>query len=327
MFSFIIKLIGLGAVIFLTYKVCVFVLSTVATFWEICESLYILLTSFIKVMCTPIRWITEKIKNWWERVNPFTGENALTRFSDRHPTLGTPKSIIFVLATFLFTGVLVIVCYVKGDFNIFAEAVEMLPLIYALEVVGGDIKISFISILSVGISATFIGLLPDIFMDDYEIESFGGILVSIVHYLSTTSIAAFLGLLLSGVWNWLANSGLWLFNFLKFNITNSKGDFLSWIILIGCVLAMILVIYIGIIITMIATRDFIDVICYGMVGIVILFLVGLILYITGLLISVDLFTNIVGKILFGIIIIICMFGIDYFRVNKTKLLGYDDDDD
>lgn len=312
---------GMAFLGYLIYKVVSFAYPFVICFWEICEVVYNLSTKFLKFICTPFKALFQLIRKKVPFENPLNKDNFLSRFSERHPTFGSAKSIVFVCLSILF---ICGTCLFYAPYNNqFLDQIPLsLPFFFVFDIFSNGFDFSLGSLISVGVSTILISLLPEIFMDDYEVCSVGSFFVAMLHYLSTTAVACFLSYFLRGLWTYIANGGLTLFGTLKNIVLNPGTTFWGWTLAILTAIPLILLIYVGVIFVVTSVRDFIDMLCYGIIGVLLFLLAALIIYLLTLILGTEI--NLFFEILLAIIAVICIFGADFIRIKIKDLLLEED---
>lgn len=312
------EIILLLLILFGIYKIIKGGAEFIVDFWELCEELYDLLEDFLESLASPFIELYKIIKKRLRKYSPFQKENFLTRFTDNHPVLGTPISIIFVVCSVLFLSGTAIIYPIFGNSDFINEALRNLPFFFVWEGFDGGFDFSFNAIVGMGISVIFMGLLPKIFMKNYYINSFSTVMVSVVHYFLTTLVSAVLGFILSGTFAKLTNLAIWLFNIFRTNVFGGGATASGWVKAILSLIPFLIILYLGLIVLIAAVRDFIDMLCYGVIGCAGALAVGLLWHIVaGIAGGWD---GIAFKIVFGIVGVICIFGIDYYRVNKENII-------
>ena len=279
-----IGIVGMAFVGYLLYRAVSIAYPFVIWFWEICEVVYDLSTRFLKLICTPFKTIFKLITKRITFENPLNKDNFLSRFSERHPTFGSPKSIVFVCLSILFIcGICLF--YAPYDKHFIDQITLSLPFFFVFDIFSNGFDFSWSSLISVGVSTILISLLPKLFMDDYEVCSVGSFFVAMLHYLSTTAVACFLSYILRNVWTYIANLGLILFSTLKNIVLNPGTTFWGWIVAILTAIPLILLLYVGVIFIVTSLRDFVDMLCYGVIGVLLLLLSALIVYLLTLVLG------------------------------------------
>ncbi len=313
----IILLCIVGGIITYIFNFCI-------NFWVFAEGI----CSFIEII---IDFISYPFKQLWkfikEKLNfsKYLRPSAIDRFANRHPNLGTGKSIKFFLFAIVFHIVVTTVLITTDQFEkFFSDAVFTLPFFFILDLFSNDVPFNILAFISTGLTSMLIAVFFDLFSDEYkEKGSFGRWLASFGYYIVTTSVACSIAVLLKNVLERFANYGINLYESLKGTISASEKTFWGVVVAMLCVIALILLVYVGIILITITVKEYIETFCYGGLGFV--FAVVIILTLT-LVFGNKLFDATWGQIIVAIIGLIGIFGFDFLRVNKKIILDLDDDE-
>ena len=292
-------------------------------FWGISEAVCKVVETGTDVVGRPFRLLWDFVKEKLGLSVFFRRRGAIARFADRHPSLGTATSIRFFLFSFVFLCVATTVSVLTDKFkNAFDSMMSMFPFVFIFDVFSGEANFSIVGLISTGISAMLIGAFFNYCMNGYSRKGhFLRWLVSIIYYIITTLLACSLGLILSNVWEWFGVKGVALFNVFKNAISNSGMSFGGVLTVIGSVLGLLAILYIGIILMLIAVREYIETFCYGILGVALFFVVGILCLVIG---SQEFINGPWGNAIMTATLLICIFAFDFIRVNKGELLDVDE---
>lgn len=313
----IIVLCIVGSVITYIFNFCI-------NFWVFAESI----CSFIEII---IDFISYPFKQLWkfikEKLNfsKYLRPSAIDRFANRHPNLGTGKSIKFFLFAIIF-HIAVITVLVNTDQieDFFSEAIFTFPFFFIIDLLSNKVPFDIVSFISTGLTSMLIAVFFELFSDEYKGKgSFGRWMASLGYYIVTASVACSISVLLKNVLEMLAKSGISIYDSLKGVISASEKTFWGVAVTVLCVIALIAILYVGIILITITVKEYIETFCYGGLGFV--FAIVIIISLT-LIFGTKIFDTTWGQIIVAIICLIGIFGFDFLRVNKKVILELDDDE-
>ncbi len=286
--------------------------------------------SFAETICSFIKEWLEKITKPFNALWKFTRKklsflevylkkDIIARFAGRHPILGSATSIRLFIPSFIFLAVIITIYIAKGAFGDFLEnTISMLPIFFVMNIILGRVQFTFVALISTGVSSMLIGLFYSLCMGNYSRKgSFVRWMVSICYYIVTTFVACYISFALSNVWEWIAHGGIALFGISKDMLTTSSWTFVGILKIIGCAISLLAILYTGIILILIAANEYIEAICYGSLGLI---LIAMVYIIFSTLSSEDFFSSHWGTLIFIITTFISVFGVDFLRVNKSEIL-------
>ncbi len=300
----------------------------VVGFWYIIEGVCLILQTITKVLLYPFKELYKRIsKKFYSNsaldrgltsVNRRVENGLISRFADRHPLCGTAKSIRFVLVSLVFIAAVMTVSIATGNSKIVEESIYMFPFFFIVQLLSRSVVFSFAGLLAVGFSAMMISAFFKFCMGEYEREgSFIRWLISVIYYVITTVVSCFLGYLLSGVWEWVVNKGVSLFVFIKTAISTSNDTLIAPIKIVGCAVALLLLIYIAVILISIALKEYFETFCYGGMGVLLFAVVTVLCLIFG---GSEFINTGAGKTILIVTFLLGIFGFDFIRVSKEEIL-------
>ncbi len=292
-------------------------------FWNLAEAICLIIETVVKLVTYPFKFIKNFVEEKRSSLELSLCNTPLARFVDRHPTLGTPSSIRFLILGIIFIIIMLIISMLNNSVeNLIEDSLNMYPFFFIVQLISNQASFSFVGLISAGFSAMLIGAFFNFCMGDYERKgSFLRWLVAIGYYIVTTTVACYLGLLLSNVWEWFGNTGVWLFNSLKDIISGSGNGFFDIFIVLGCLIALIIVVYIGIILILVAVKEYVETFCYGAMGAILFAVVLLLCFVFG---SQEFINSTWGQVICIATLFISIFVLDFIRVNKVEILGLDE---
>lgn len=240
----------------------------------------------------------------------------VVQFLKAHPNLGTPTAMIFFIAC----GIFILVNIVIGFFtNNFEDIFMMLPFYFFFALISGQVEFSFTALISAGISAMLIGQVYSICMKDYPRKgSLKRWIVALFYCVVTTLASCTLGYYLSNVWTWMAETGISIFEYITNAVTNYEVSFIGIAKLITTGLIFIEMAYVGILLIVVSLKEYVEAFFYGAIGVILLFI--------GYWGSEALCEAVEGlkgqsTLIFGILVVLCMVGVEFYRLNKDEFLG------
>lgn len=246
---------------------------------------------------------------------------TIEHFARRHPVLGTAKSIRFFIVAIIFIAVMIIISLFRGNFSdLVADTFSMFPFAFALQIINGDAAFSLVGAINTGFSAMLMAAFFQLCMGNYERIGYENWLVSVGYYVVTTITGCLLGLLLCGMWDWGATTGFALFDTLKEILLGTDASFIGIVKAVGCAIALIMLVYIGILLLLVAVREYIEAFCYGALGFVLVVVVALLL---NFVISTEFLNGTWGQIIVFATLFVSVLCLDYIRVNKGDLFSDD----
>lgn len=292
----------------------------VQVFWQIAEAV----CKFIEYGIQFITYPFNDIKEWIKEQNKkhlYSGD-AIGRFADRHPTIGTERSIKFFIVAVIYLIIVFTVRILNADMGDFIQNLfDAYPLIYVIKTFAGDNSFTVVGAISTGISALLMSAFFTFCMGDFKRKGhFLRWLISIPYYIVTTLLGCYFGMVLSNVWNWMANIGVNLFNSFKAALNADSKTLLGILIIVGSFIAMVLLLYVGLILLLTALKEYMDVFIYGLIGLLFIIVCVLLMFIWG---GQDFITTATGNTILTISSILAFFATDFMRVNKGELLGTD----
>lgn len=284
-------------------------------FWGWSEAICLVINKVLEFITKPFTEHLEDFKGFIESKFSFTRNWPISRFADRHPTLGTGRSIRFFIISVIAICVITGVSILNNTFEeLFSDVITMFPFFFIIDIFAGEAELTLVGLISTGISAFIMGGMFGFGLKGYKRKGyFLRWLVAIPYYIVTTILGCYLGYLLSHVWEWFAQTGIDLFNTMKQSF-NGDGSFLGGIFAIAC---LIVITYIGILILITAVREYVETFCYGLIG----FGIFIAFIIVSLILGGQAFFNTeLFKTLAIILALFGIFGVDFMRVNKEELV-------
>ena len=274
----------------------------------------------LKLLKKPFSALETSWKNGWSawRLRRRLSRDAIARFADRHPTIGTAWSIRVALISLVFLMITLIWFGNRIGYGEYCmELFFMLPLGVFVQLLNGDLSFSMVTLLSAGFSGLLIKKLFDLCMDEYSFdESFGHRVMSVVYYAIMTMSACSIGLLLSNVWEGLASFGVSLYQNMAAFLSGVAWSFVGVLEMIGVTIGLLLLLYIAAIMLMIALQEYWESLCYG-ISCALVFIavaVSLSLFIPG-----GFWDTVWGDTVELSGVFLCLFVTDYLRVyNSSK---------
>lgn len=227
------------------------------------------LTYLENVLYGWISSLTKGIKEFFEDLSDcFLNGGICGRISDCCPFLGEAKAIRAVGATLVFcVGVVMYYLFTGQGFDaVIVDFVDSFPLLVLSETGTVDLikSISVLSIINMGISASVIGWIYRNCTNDYMFDGPLKLLVSFFYYLISAFAGCFTGRMLEGVWTFSANKSVELFSWIK-NLAFSSGNGFSGVIkIIFGIIGLLVIVYIGVKILLVALKEYLDLICFGL---------------------------------------------------------------
>lgn len=212
-------------------------------FWTFSEIACAFIKKIIGVVSRPFRLIWDSGTERLKIHAPIRRKGAIDRFADRHPICGSAASIRFFIFSVVFLCVAIIISAFNGGIGKFImDTLSMFPFFFVIEVINKNVEFSFAGLISTGFLAMLIGAFFNLCMGEYSRKgSFSRWLVSIGYYLVTTTVACYVGFVLSNVWEWVGAMGVSLFNALKNILLASSWSFIGVLRTGGCVIALFLI--------------------------------------------------------------------------------------
>lgn len=243
-------------------------------------------------------------------------KDPIGKFAFNHPNLGSKNAII----TFMFSGIIItvmtVINVVNDNFSDYLmELFSMFPLFFVISLINGKISFSLAALISTGVSSALIGVLFGNCMEGYKPYGFFNLrrLVSVGYYLVTAIAACELGLILSNLWDWLANVGILAYQSAIGAIGGAEGTIGGLFTLLGCFLAILALLYVAVLLIGVAVKEYIDNFTYGIVGFLVFF--GSIFLLQEGIDQGILSQNLTEWIML-FVLLACVFVPDYIRVNK-----------
>lgn len=289
-------------------------------FWGIAESICKFFEICIGFITYPFKGIKDFVTKKKEQYT-YSGD-AISRFADRHPNLGTERSIKFFIVAVIFLIVVFTVKILQGNFEDFLENLfRAYPLIYVVDTFGGSHPLTIVGVISTGISALFMSAFFSYCVGNFERKGyFLRWIVSIPYYIVTTLLGCYFGMVLSNLWEWAANAGIDLFNILANAFKADSKTLLGILIIVGSFIALVVLLYVGLILLLTALKEYLEIFIYGLIGLLILAVCAILMLIWG---GQEFINSSVGNGILTTVLIIALFVVDFMRVNKGELLGTD----
>ena len=188
------------------------------------------------------------------------------RIAQRHPAFGSAKtlriallSLVFILATFIYY------LFAGGPAQFLTEFVGSFPMFVLFD--GGIHKfinsLSLVSVISVGISATLIGRVFKNLTGELMLDNIIDWLVSFLYYIISALAGCFMGSFLQNVWEFVADMGVSAFNTTKNILVNSDFSLPGILKILLCIIGIAIIVYVGLKILLVALKEYIDLICFG----------------------------------------------------------------
>ncbi len=273
----------------------------------------------LELLAFPIPLLWSHVQDSLEDI-PFFSEGPIARFSDRHPVFGEPDAICCFLGCLIFSVVTVVVTVLTGSFNDLCDGtVLMYPFFFLVSlIVEGAPSFSIVSLLSAAFSGLLIGWFYDFCMRDYLYrDCFLGWVVAFVYYIVTTVASCILGFFLSNVWDWMAETGVSIFESLRNLVSNADRSFLGICTFVGLGLLLIVISYVGILLVLTALREYLDLFRFSAIVLLIFAVISLVIPQNA--IETPLLT------LVGILALVILVGVEFVRVNRDEIfIGGDD---
>lgn len=243
-------------------------------------------------------------------------KDPIGKFAFNHPNLGSKSAII----TFMFSGIIItvmtVINVVNNNFSDYLmELFSMFPVFFVISLINGNISFSLAALISTGVSSALIGVLFGNCMEGYKPYGFFNLrrLVSVGYYLVTAIAACELGLILSNLWDWLANVGISAYQSAIGAIGGAEGTIGGLFTMLGCFLAILALLYVAVLLIGVAVKEYIDNFTYGIVGFLVFF--GSIFLLQEGIDQGILSQNLAEWIML-FVLLACVFVPDYIRVNK-----------
>lgn len=289
--------------------------------WFVVEGICSLLDNLVKLLLEPFKALWRKIKGNLGIAEGGYSDNTFIRFTNEETLFGTGKSIYILLGSIVFLGIVILVSWSRGNLEHFVtDTLSTFPLFFIFDLINGDVAFTLDAFVSTGICAMLISVIFGACMKDYDRDrSIFRWIVSVVYYIFTAPAACYLGFLLSGVWEWLTKAGISLYGTLKSIFSASGTSFVGILTTVGCGIALLLLLYIGIILIMVALKEYIETFGYGAIGFVIFIVIMLLCVIIG---SNEFVNGPVGQVIMMVTLFSNVFVLDFMRVNKQEILKW-----
>ena len=247
----------------------------------------------------------------------------IARFADRYPVFGSPSGIrlfliclgylIFSFCTMTLEGL--------GEFII--ELFYSMPMGFLIQMLSQQVPFDLVSLLSAGFTGFMILMLFRTCMkEEYYGSPWARMPVKIFYYLVLCLTACTISTHLGPVWESLAAFGLSSFHGLREIFGNAQWDFVGVLEMLYSGIIFLLLLYVGVMLLLVSIREFIDIIGYSIIAILILIVVVILMetFLPDSILSSDWSGNLTGLAMVAV-----MFYADYTRVSKD-LESYDEDD-
>ena len=296
----------------------------VAGFWYIIEGVCLFLQMITERLTCPPRKLFRLLKikllpAATDSVASKLKRGPIARFAERYPVFGTAKSIRFVIVSLIMIAAVVVSSLASGLPQIIEEVLNMFPFFFIVQLLGHNVSFTLAGTLAVGFSAMLISKFFDLCMGEYKRK--GSIirwLISVVYYVVTTAVGCILGYFLSGVWQWCADKGIAIFSYFKAAIGSSDGTALAPLKIVGCALALLVLIYLAAILVSIALKEYIETICYGGMGVLFFVVVLILCLVFG---GTEFINTSAGQTIGIIAFLLGTLGLDFIRVSKEEILA------
>lgn len=290
-------------------------------FWNLSEAICSVVSLVIGFITKPFKNLWDKLKDGLSSIMPSFDNLPISRFADNHPTFGTGRSIRFFIFGVIFIAAITGISMANNTFGELLEKVAtMFPFFFIVDILAKDAEFTLVGLISTGVSAMIMGSLFGFCLQGYERKGhFLRWLIAIPYYIVTTILGCYLGYLLSGVWEYIAKTGIALFNTMKNSFSDPSGllGFLGGILALA---ALIVISYLGIVLLLTAIREYIETFCYGLLGFGIFIVFAIVSFIIG---GQAFFDTELFRTLALILALFGIFGVDFIRVNKVELLHTD----
>lgn len=264
----------------------------------------------------PFVAVFEAVGGFFESLFSSLRLGSIDGFVMRHPNLGTKDAIITFMFSAVFTSVMATIYIIKhGLGDHLMEVFSMFPVFFVISLFNGHVSFSLSTLVSTGVSSLLIGLLFGNCMKNYLYHGFFNVrrFVSIAYYLVTAIAACEMGLLLSKLLDWLTQLGISAYDGAVSVITNSIETVGELFAVLGCIVAILLLLYVAALLMGVALKEYIESFTYGIIAFILF--MGIMLGLQKLTETVAINQTLLETVEL-IILLLCIFVPDYIRVNK-----------
>ncbi|MBE6770280.1 MAG: hypothetical protein E7548_05950 [Ruminococcaceae bacterium] len=265
----------------------------------------------------PVSHLYNKAKGFILKKIPFTLNCKMLSFKNLHPNLGSEKSVNIFLMDLGIIALTVIIYLLKNEIGEYiGECILSLPLVFLLQTINGDVSFSIVALLSAGFSGMLIQKFFTACLEGYSCgRSVIRRLVTIGYYIVTTAAACAVGMLLRGAWEFLAKTGVSLFDFMKGTFSGADDSFFSILGAIFSGIILLLLIYIATIFLIVSIKEYFEALCFGLwcvIGLIMVLIIGWIVFPNAF------FVNGIGTPLVSVVFAAFLFVPDYLRVSRKN---------
>ncbi len=265
----------------------------------------------------PVTYLNYWVKKFIRRKTPFSLSGKMLRFRNLHPNLGSEKSVNIFLLDLVVIAVTAAVYLFRNEIGEYiGECILSMPIGFLFRTINGDVSFSLVALLSAGFSGMLIQKFFSACLEGYSCSgSFVRRLVTIGYYIVTTAAACGVGMLLSGVWDFLAKTGVSLFDFMKGVFGGSGGSFFGVLAAIGSSLVLLVLIYIAVVFLIVSIKEYFEILCFGvwcLIGLIAVLILGWLAF------PKAFFADGIGTPLVDVVFILFLLVPDYLRVSRNN---------
>lgn len=281
----------------------------------IVESLCGFIDRILMALSKPLIKLWACIKAWLLRLFSWSDRLPITGFANRHPVFGRPSGIrlFLISAVYLFITFIAAACTAKLDF--FAEEMfYYMPLGFLVRWCLEGLAFDPLSLLSAGFTGFMILMLFKTCMKEghYFGSPWARLPVKILYYLVLSAAACCLSVHFDFVWRGLAAFATSLSNSVSSVLDGADVTFFSTLAVIGSTLCSLALMYLCLLLILISIREYIDIIGYSIIGVLLLIVVYLLME---TFLPQQFLAGSAGNIVTSLVIIGTMLYSDYTRVN------------
>ena len=276
----------------------------------------------LRPISKPVRklwqWLKEHLLDWlsWGDKLP------IARFADRYPVFGRPSGIRLFLICLIYLIVSFCTMSLEGLAEFVISLFYSMPMGFLIQMLSENVPFDPVNLLSAGFTGFMILMLfRTCLKENYYFGSkWKRLPVKILYYIVLCLTACTLSTQLGFVWDSLASFGLNSFSHLQQILGNTQWTFMGVLEMLYFAFMFLLLLYVGIMLLLVSIREFIDIIGYSVIGLLITIVVVLLMqtFLPDSIFGGDLKGN-----LTGLAAVAVMFYADYTRVDKD-LEAYED---
>lgn len=206
-----------------------------------------------------------------EKLVPLTSRLPLTMLSERFPVLGSPGTIRFFLLALAYIIIAFYTQSTAADLSNYVSTLfynTSLGTVFAL--ILSDTSITLVTVVSAGFTS-FLSLLffrSTVANDECDDVSLPRKIILFFYHTVYACAACIISLQLSGLWEYLANTGTGLYQTLSVLFHSADHSFVGILQMIGSGLLLGLLLYVGVLLGLIAVREHIYNIGFGISAVV-----------------------------------------------------------